>query len=204
MDFIKLLFGTGDDAKTTLTPDEVSAAIKGMKLIDLSEGEYVAKEKFETADAKRKAVEADLKKLKDAGDGDEGLKSQIATLEREKAEAITRAEAAEKDLTTASTQVLAAQRADVVREKAGHLPAKMQRLLREDAEKLVTDEFDFAAAVDKVVADDEDYAAPADDGKPTKKVSTGGSTKARESDEDEATAAVDAVFDTPKAAGEDK
>lgn len=199
-ELIALLFGTGDDAKETLSPDEAKAALKGKKYVDLSAGEYVAKKKFDTAETKREEAETALQKLKDAGDGDEGLKAQITTLEREKSDAIIRAEAAERALGNATEKLTASESAKLVLEKAGHLSPKLQRTLLEDARKLVTDEFDFASAIDKAIADDSDYAPPAGDDpkKPPTKVTSGNPPKGVDApvDDDEAFAAFETASGT--------
>lgn len=202
LDIVKMLFGEGDDAKESVTPEDVKAAVKGTKLIDLSEGGYVSVEKFKDAEAKRDEFKAKLAEL-DGKEGDEALKSQIATLTKDLDTMERRAKDAEDKVDSVSEKAMAAEQRLLVAQKAGHLSSKLQRLLAEDAAKLVTDEFDFAAALDKAMADDDDYAAPnaeEDDGAKSRSVRFGDEPKGGGSKGNDIMAAIDEAMPDPKAA----
>lgn len=161
---IKALFGE----KESLTPDELTEAVKSMKLIDLNEGGYVAKEKFDSEVKKHKdaakAAADELADLKTATDGDDGLKKQVATLTEEKV-------ALEKRASDAEGKAMRVERAQTVAKQI--TDARFARLALLDAESLVSDDMDFDAALAKVIEDNPDYIPSEDGGKPAATVKTG-------------------------------
>jgi hypothetical protein len=156
-ELVKRLFGEKD----SLTIDEFTKAATGLKLYALADGGYVKEEKFQTEADKLKKANDELKALREATDGDEGLKRQVATL----TEQLTTANTA---LTDTGSRLTAAERTALVADKAAYLAPKMRRMLIEDAKALTSETVDFSTALDKVLAEDADYAAPApsDDGTP--------------------------------------
>lgn len=149
----KALFGDAE----SLTLDEFEAKVAGKKLVDLTEGEYVSKEKFDKAEKAKKDAIAELTDLKAATDGDDGLKRQLDTANNQLAEAVKRAEAAEG-------KAAKAERMEAIRTKAPHLSAKLARTLYDDALALMSDDTDFAEAIEKAIEADADYAPASDDG----------------------------------------
>lgn len=169
----KALFGDAEH----ITLAELEDKLAGKKLVDLSEGGYVAKEKFDAEVKKHKDAAAtatkELTDLKAATDGDEGLKQQIATLTKERDDLAGKLDKAASDLT-------AAQRKALVDAKGAHLSDKLRRSLMQDAEALVADDLDFEAALAKAMTDDPDYAPPAksdEDDKPATRMSLGDQIK---------------------------
>ena len=151
---LKALFGD----KEALTPDELTEALKATKIVDLGDGGYVAQGKYD-ADVKKlketaTAATEELTTLKAATDGDDGLKTQLATLTK-------RLEDAEKAQAEAAAGLTLAERKAAVAKVI--TSPKLQRLALQDAEALVTDDLDFADALAKVIADDPDYA-PTEEG----------------------------------------
>jgi hypothetical protein len=163
---LKELFGTDP-----LTFEQFEEKTKGLKLVDLNEGGYISKEKY-TADVKKHKdnadkLTADLNDLKNATDGDDGLKNQVASLTKERDDAVK-----ERDTLAAKFE----RDARVAKAKEKVSSEKLARLAVLDAENLVGDDMDFDAALDKVIADDPDYSGK-DEKKPVGKFSTGKETK---------------------------
>ena len=166
------LFGDAD----SLTLEQFKAKLAGRKVVDLADGDYVGKEKFD-AEVKKakeaaKAAADELADLKAATDGDDGLRKQLDA-------AVARADLAVKERDDAlrerdgvTVRLTSAERAARVSEKVPD--RRFARLALLDAEALVTDEVDFDTALDKVLADNPDYApAPDEDGKTPIRVDTG-------------------------------
>lgn len=177
----------------------VETALKGTKLVDLTDGEYVAKEKFDKEVETRKAAETARDNALKEVDGDEGLKRQLETVTKERNDALEK-------LGSTTGELTRAQREKLVAEKLAHVPAKLRRVALLDAEALVTDEVSFDDALAKVIADDEDYAEPeaSTETKTTVKVKTGEHVGGSGEIADDAKAAVDAVFaDAAPEAGKD-
>jgi len=134
--------------KEALTQAELEAALKGTKLVDLSTGEYVAKEKFDRAEAKAKEAAKALTELEAATKGDDGLEAQVAKL------------TASLGDTNARLEAEAAQRVRLEREKlvgAKVASPKLAKLALIEAEGMVDDNTDFDTALAKVL-EDPDYA----------------------------------------------
>lgn len=169
MEWLKLL-GEGD----TFTIEQIEKATAGMKLVDVSEGGYIPREKFNERTARDKAaiekLEADLDALKAAGTGDDALKSQVSKLEAElKAKESELSEATQR-ADEATSKATRAEREKLVREKIAD--PKLSRLALLDAEAMTSDEVPFEDALAKVIAGDSDYQAEPvtkqESGKPTK------------------------------------
>ncbi len=160
----KKLFGDAD----SLTLDEIEKKLAGTKLVDLSEGGYISKEKYDADTGKLKeaatAATKELDDLKAATDGDEGLKKQIATLTEQ-------LEAEKQNAAEASSKLTKSERMAAVSAKVKD--AKLARLAYLDAEALVSDTLDFDAALEKVIADDPDYTPADDDADPIGRIGTG-------------------------------
>lgn len=189
------------DRSDEFTDEQIDAAFKGSKFVDLTDGEYVSLEKFNAETAKVTAANKRIGELEKATDDSE-LRKQLedVTADRDRLQG---------EFNDASGKLTRAERQKLVDSKLAHVPEKLRRVALTDAEALVTDTVDFAAALDKVIADDEDYAAPEGDDDAenkggaggTAKVTTGGKVKSGSGESDEITAAVDAVFaDTAEAA----
>lgn len=185
----KAIFGD----KESLSLSELEKALEGKKLVDLSEGGYVSKEKFddEARKAKKvldeaKAAEAtarkELDELKRKTEGEDGLEGQLKKLADANAELAKRLDAAD-------AAVLRANREKLVATKVSN--PKLAKLALIEAEALVSDDLDFAAALDKVIADDKEYTAPA------ATVKTGDAPKG-EPLPDDLKSVVDSVFDGGK------
>jgi len=161
----KALFGDAE----SLSLEDFEAKVAGKKIVDLSEGGYVAKEKFDAEVKKHKdaatAVTAELTDLKAATDGDDGLKKQVATLTEKLAAETQRAE-------EAVTKATRSERMEAVRGKASHLPPKLLRTLYDDALALVSDDVDFDTALSKAIESDPDYA-PSDEQPAPARLSSG-------------------------------
>lgn len=193
----KELLGEGD----SFTIEQIEKAVSGMKLTDLSEGGYVSKDKFDkrekTAKDRIEELEGELKELKDAGEGDEALKARIKTLEADLKTAKSETEKAEEDAKEKSKALTSKEHESAIAKKAGHLNEKMQRLVLEDAEKLVSDTVEFDAALAKVLKDDPDYAE-ADTNQP--KVGTGPAANEGVDHKDPLIAAIDKALPDREAA----
>jgi hypothetical protein len=163
---LKALYGDKD----SLTIEELQAAIGERKLVDLSEGGYVAKAKYDADTAKATKDARDAKNALDEAkaktDGDGGLNAQLADL-------TAKFEAAEKARLEASDKLAKKERLELATSKIGD--KKLARLAAIDAEALVSDDLDYAAALDKVIADDPDYAKNDNDDthKPSIRLRTG-------------------------------
>ena len=166
------LFGDAD----SLTLEQFKAKLAGRKVVDLADGDYVGKEKFD-AEVKKakeaaKAAADELADLKAATDGDDGLRKQLDA-------AVARADLAVKERDDALRERDGVAKRLTSAERAARVSAKVPdrrfaRLALLDAEALVTDEVDFDTALDKVLADNPDYApAPDEDGKTPIRVDTG-------------------------------
>ena len=160
---IKAIFGD----KETMTADELSKAVAGLKLVDLSDGEYVAKEKFDKAEADvkkhRDAATAATKALDDikaANASDDSPAKQL-----EKLQADIESERKAREATEA--KLLRKEREVVVASKVAS--AKLQRTLLMDAEALMDDDTDFDTALAKAIEADPDYA-PKPEGSETQPV----------------------------------
>ncbi|MDZ4181146.1 MAG: hypothetical protein U1E29_18240 [Coriobacteriia bacterium] len=187
------LFGEND----SMTIEQMESATKGMKLVDLSDGGYVGKEKFDKEVERLKALVTDTQKelvdLKAASDGDDGLKKQLATLEAQLEAETARREAAEKQAESAVSDKTGLERLTTVSGKVAD--ARFARFVRSEVEALVTDDVDFDTALDKWLADNPDYA-PGEGKEPPAKLTTGVATKGAPAEDYKA--AVDSVFDDGK------
>lgn len=184
LDKIKALF----DDKESMTLEELEAGVKGMKLVDIKDGGYVATDKFERSEALRQELADKVAQLEKATGGDDELKARIAELEKERDTANDAAEAAKRDATK------------VARERAVESKIADKRFTRfvlSEAEALCSDTTDFAAALDQWLEDNPDYAPSSDDdeAEPPAKVGTGTSVKGKPKSDNDLFAAIDSVFD---------
>lgn len=160
--------------KDSFSIEDIEAATKSLKLVDLSEGGYVAKEKFDKLEAASKQRLGDLTakvdELEKVAKPDEGVTGQIEEMRKANAALVTRLDASEG-------KALSLEREKVVAAKVPHSP-KLARLAQIEAERLVDDETDFDTALAKVL-EDPDYAPPADDKgtPPSARVKSGDQTK---------------------------
>lgn len=147
------------------TAEEVVAKLGTMKLANLSEGEYVAKDKLDRALERAKTAESELTASKAQLDGDEGLKQQVALLTAQLSAASAEAEGAKSTLTRR-------ERTDAALKHTKD--AKLAKLLVIEAEALVDDSTDFDEAMAKVIESDPTYVK--EDAPPTTTVTTGKET----------------------------
>lgn len=138
--------------KEALTQAELEAALKGTKLVDLSTGEYVAKEKFDKEAQKAKEAAKALSDLEAATKGDGGLEAKVAQL-------TTALEQTNARLDTSEAARVRLEREKVVGAKVAS--PKLAKLALIEAEGMVDDDTDFDTALAKVL-EDPDYA-PADE-----------------------------------------
>ena len=179
------------DGKEHLTPDEFKAALKATdwKLVDLNEGEYVGKGKFEDA------AKAHKKALKAITDERDKLSKQVEESESDDSELAKQVKELTKGLETASKDIKAADAKALKLEREKSVSAKVTdknfaRLAYMDASALVNDDTDFEAALAKVLEDNPDYL-PGEDGddEPAPKIRTGGDTKGKPKQDDKLEAA---------------
>ena len=159
----------GDEAPTR---EQFEEKVAGMKLVDLTGGEYVGKGKLDAAIKARREAEAAADEARKALEGDDGLKKEV---ERLTAELAAKDKAVEEATRTAQEAVGKATRAErerMVRDKIAD--PKLARLALLDAEEMVSDEVDFDAALAKVIASDPDYSA-----EPVKQMKSGEPTKGK-------------------------
>jgi hypothetical protein len=164
---LKALFGDKD----SLTLDELVKATASMKLVDLNEGLYVGKDKFEASEAKAKkakdaadAATAELADVKKAAEGDGGTEAQIKALNE-------RLETESKARQDAESRATRKEREATVSKFVAS--PKLQRTLLDDAIALMDDGTDFDAAVAKAIAADPDYAPKVEDDEASKPVRLG-------------------------------
>lgn len=166
--------------KESYSLEDITKAVDGMKLIDLNEGGYVSKEKFDKLAATSKQQVGDLTakmaELEKAGKPDEGMAGQLEELKAQLAK-VTEAQ------TAAEARAVRLEREKVVSSKV--TSPKLAKLALIEAESLVNEDTDFDAALAKVL-EDPDYTAPADDGTPPVKVKSGEPPKGEPAKEDPA------------------
>lgn len=147
------------------TAEEVIGKLGTLKLANLSEGEYVHKDKLDKALERAKTAEAELTATKGQLDGDEGLKQQVELLTAKLTAAEAEAEGAKTTLTRRERTEAALKHTK---------DAKLAKLLVIEAEALVDDSTDFDEAMAKVIESDPTYVK--DDAPPTTTVTTGKET----------------------------
>lgn len=152
-----------------LTREQFEEKVKGFKLVDLTDGEYVGKGKLDAAlKAKAEAVKAAEEARKQL-DGDDGLKAEVARLTTELAAKDKSIEEATKSAEEAKAESNRATRERAVLKRG--IDPKVSDFVLYKAEQLVSDEVEFDTALDKFLADNPDYAtAPSVEkisGKPT-------------------------------------
>ena len=166
----KELLGEGE----SFTVEDIEKATAGMKVVDISGGGYIPREKYnarvQKLEAERDTLKAERDELKAAGDGDEGLKRQIAQLEADLAKKDAAIAEASKSAEEAKAEANRASRERAVLKRG--IDPKVADFVLYKAEQMVSDEVEFDTALDKYLADNPEYAtAPSKDmvsGKPTK------------------------------------
>lgn len=88
MENIKNLMG--DKYHDGVTLEEINAFLDGKKLVNLNDGGYVAKDKFERIESEKKQLLNDMNTLKEQTKDYETLKSENETFKTEKADASLR------------------------------------------------------------------------------------------------------------------
>ena len=142
---------------------DVVAILEGLKLADLSTGEYVHKDKLDKAIAARKAAEETLTTYQQQLDGDAGLKHQVEALTRD-------LDSAKAQAATANAALTRTQRIEQAM-KVTRDP-KLAKLAVLEAEALVDTDTDFDDALQRVVSNDPEFIRT----EPTASVSTGRET----------------------------
>ena len=148
---LKELFG---DKSLTIAEFEKAIADKGIKLADISSGEYVSKEKYDAQVTVAKDWKAKHKTLSDSVDGDEGYKTKLAQLESERDDFKTKFEALENEKTTLErTSALS---------KLG-VGEKFSKFALSEINSMVSDTVDFDTASKKWIADNSQFVTPKDE-----------------------------------------
>ena len=165
----KELLGEGE----SFTIEDIEKATAGKKFVDISGGGYIPRDKYnervKKLEDERDALATERDDLKAAGDGDEGLKKQIAKLETELAKKDASIAEASKSAEEAKAEANRATRERSVLKRG--IDPKVSDFVLYKAEQMVSDEVEFDTALDKFLADNPEYStAPSVDkisGKPT-------------------------------------
>lgn len=181
IDKLKALF----DGKESVTAAEFDEATKGMKLVDLKDGGYVAEDKLEREVKAKQALADKVTELEKATGGDEELKAKITKLEEDIA-------TKDKLLGASETKATRIERERIIEAKLAD--KRFTRFALSEIETLVDDSTTFDEAAAKWLEDNPDYAPKEDDGegdppKPPVKVGSGNPPKGKPSDVDDAEAA---------------
>ena len=151
----KALFGD----KESMTADELTEATKALKWVDLADGGYVGKDKFDTETKRLKALaDAAEKKAEEAAalvKPDESAEAKMAELTKE-------LEAVNKRLADTDKKAVTLEREKLV---AAQVPnPKLAKLALFEAERMTSDDVTFEDALAKLIADDPEYTAPVEGG----------------------------------------
>jgi len=145
---LKGLFG---DKGLTYAEFEKAVASKGIKLADVSGGEYVSKEKYDAQVAVAKDWKTKHKTLSDSVDGDEGYKTKLEQLEKERDDFKGKYETLEGEKTTLERT-----------SKLGKLGVgeKYSKFALSEINGMVNDNVDFDTASKKWIADNSQFVTP--------------------------------------------